>query len=270
MSTNRNKINSNIIELISFIDRRNGSELIQIEDLEINTIIIDEDDSKLNQDYDKVLNPNFDYFFSFNSIEALANADQSQFNLIKDKIIEPLINGYKFKKEPLSFSAHKNIPFLIITTKNINETKSIDSNIKNHVINAFNQKKLISKIKLYTNHLDSFVKTKNKPNTFTQVFEHIKKNLCKEDFNVNYLSHKTGYSQRQLSRIITAEKNMTPAKYILELRLEKAHELLSTSKDLKIKEIKYSIGINSSSYFSKKFKDRFGYKPSEFKNNLIS
>ena len=99
---------------------------------------------------------------------------------------------------------------------------------------------------------------------FDKVVSHINNNLSKEEFNVNTLSFKTGYSQRQLARIVKAETDMTPVKLILELRLKKAFELLSVGPHLKIKEIQYSIGINSSSYFSKKFKEKFGYSPSHF------
>ena len=263
MGANQKKISSSIFDLITSLNNRSESEHIHIEGLKINTIIID-DDYNLNQYYDKILAPNFDYSFSFNSIEAFLNTNQSQFNLIKNNIIEPLINGHKFNNEYSSFSTHKTVSFLIIKTKNIVNFMLKNSSVENYIINCFNQRRAISNIKLYTNNIDSFAEPENKHNNFSQIFEQINKNLSKEDFNVKTLSLKTGYSQRQLSRIISAEKNMTPAKYILELRLKKAHELLSSSNGLKIKEVKYSIGINSSSYFSKKFKDRFGYMPSEF------
>lgn len=51
--------------------------------------------------------------------------------------------------------------------------------------------------------------------------------------------------------------------YIKDIRLEKAKDLMENS-DLNITEITYKLGINSRSYFSKLFKDRFGVTPKSY------
>ena len=56
--------------------------------------------------------------------------------------------------------------------------------------------------------------------------------------------------------------------FIANKRLEKARELLETT-DYNITEITYKIGINSKSYFSKIFKDRYGVSPSKYKDSQL-
>ncbi|WP_159019267.1 AraC family transcriptional regulator [Algibacter sp. L3A6] len=271
MRTSKHNIDSDIFDFTAYLNPNSQPEYVEIEGLKIKILII-EDNLRINQNYDQILSPNFDFVFSFNSLQALERTNQNQFNLILSNAIKPIVNGETLKKEVLNFSKDVNnddeiIPVLIITTKDIKDESLEDLNMNNYVIKLSNQKKIISKIKLYTNNPDSSIKvTKKKSNTFHAILDLIKINLSKEDFNVNLLSHKTGYSQRQLSRIVKAETNKTPVKLILELRLKKAYELLSTDKNIKIKEVQYSIGINSSSYFSKKFKEQFGYTPSDFSN----
>ncbi|WP_405292450.1 helix-turn-helix domain-containing protein [Algibacter sp. Ld11] len=273
MRTLKNNIDSDIFDFTSLFNENIKPELVEIEGLEVNILII-EDNLKINQNYDKILSPNFDYVFSFNSLQALEKTTQNQFNLILNKAIKPIIRGQILQKEVSTFTDDFNnnnshVPILIITTRDVQDTSFEDLNFKteNYVINFSNQKKIISKIKLYTNNADSaIVQTKKKNSTFYTILELIQRNLSKEEFNVKILSYKMGYSQRQLARIVKAETNKTPVKLILELRLKKAYDILSSDKNIKIKEVQYSIGINSSSYFSKKFKEQFGYTPSDFCN----
>ena len=265
MRTSKHNIDIDIFDFTAYLNPNSQPEYIEIEGLEINILII-EDDLRINQNYDEILSPNFDFVFSFNSLQALEKTNQYQFNLILSNAIKSIVNGEILKKEVLNFSNDVGndtiVPVLIITTKDI---KNENVNPNDYVITLSDQKKTISKIKLYTNNADSSIKVKKKKsNTFHAILDLIKINLSKEEFNVNSLSYITGYSQRQLSRIVKAETNKTPVKLILELRLKKAYELLSTDKNIKIKEVQYSIGINSSSYFSKKFKEQFGYTPSDF------
>lgn len=51
--------------------------------------------------------------------------------------------------------------------------------------------------------------------------------------------------------------------YIKEIRMDKAKELMENT-DLNITEITYKIGVNSRSYFSKLFKQKFGIPPKQY------
>ncbi|MDN6161557.1 MAG: helix-turn-helix transcriptional regulator, partial [Atopostipes sp.] len=56
----------------------------------------------------------------------------------------------------------------------------------------------------------------------------------------------------------------TPKEIILDLQLRDAQQLLLYS-DLLIKNIASQIGMSSQEYFSKFFKKRTGYSPTEFR-----
>lgn len=55
---------------------------------------------------------------------------------------------------------------------------------------------------------------------------------------------------------------ISPGQYILQLKVQKAHELILTTK-MSIKEIAYECGFPSIYYFSRLFKQKNGYTPSE-------
>lgn len=56
----------------------------------------------------------------------------------------------------------------------------------------------------------------------------------------------------------------SPAKYINDVRMNKAKELL-TNSDMSIKEISYSVGFNNHDYFFTAFRKRTGQTPAEYR-----
>jgi len=72
-----------------------------------------------------------------------------------------------------------------------------------------------------------------------------------------------GMSKSQLYRKFKALTNLSAAKYVRTLRMQKAKELLQTTSK-NITEVGYEVGMKSVSVFSKLFKEEFGYSPSDF------
>jgi AraC-like DNA-binding protein len=87
------------------------------------------------------------------------------------------------------------------------------------------------------------------------------------DFSVDHLCLELGMNRSKLYSSIKDITGMTLGHYILQIRLDKAAELLKNT-DITVTEACYRIGIDSPSYFSKAFKAQFGMAPSEFVNNL--
>ncbi|MCB0687541.1 MAG: helix-turn-helix transcriptional regulator, partial [Saprospiraceae bacterium] len=77
------------------------------------------------------------------------------------------------------------------------------------------------------------------------------------------LSNYLNYSERQLARLIKGITGMTTVELVLDIRLRTAYDLLAKRKFRTISEVHYAVGIDSASYFTKKFQERFGIKPSE-------
>ena len=61
---------------------------------------------------------------------------------------------------------------------------------------------------------------------------------------------------------------MSPKQYLIQLRMNRALELLTENK-LSVKEISFVCGFTDEKYFSRAFKKRYGCSPSQLKNNMI-
>lgn len=90
-------------------------------------------------------------------------------------------------------------------------------------------------------------------------------NLADQDFGVEALIRKSGLSHYKLSKILRRKTGKRINRFIREIRLEKALELLKDDS-LTIAEIAYQTGFGSPPYFNKCFHEFYGYTPGEIRN----
>lgn len=85
--------------------------------------------------------------------------------------------------------------------------------------------------------------------------QNLEEPLCRSD-----LAKNTGLSTRQLERLFRKYLNRSPARYYLELRLNKAR-LLLLQTNMSIIDVALACGFVSASHFSKCYRDFFGHTP---------
>jgi AraC-like DNA-binding protein len=86
-----------------------------------------------------------------------------------------------------------------------------------------------------------------------------------ENFSVEDFSSEVGMSRVQLHRKLKAITGKSASRYLRSYRLSIAKEMIEAKKG-NISEIAYSVGFSSPVYFSKCFKEEFGFTPSEVRN----
>jgi AraC-like DNA-binding protein len=86
--------------------------------------------------------------------------------------------------------------------------------------------------------------------------------------SLNQLAVLAGRSLSSFRRDFLAIYNMPPSQWIRQKRLEKAQELL-LSTTMTVTDICYTLGFENIAHFSRLFKSRFGYPPSEFRVTVL-
>lgn len=88
----------------------------------------------------------------------------------------------------------------------------------------------------------------------------------REDLKIGDFCKTMGESRSQLYRKIIEVTNLSPIALINEFRLKKATDLMNMKKGNNISQIAFEAGFNNLSYFSRRFKKRFGLRPSVYMN----
>ena len=92
--------------------------------------------------------------------------------------------------------------------------------------------------------------------------EFVLAHLSDESLSVETMAAQLKVSRTNLYTIVHREFSVTPADYILDLRLKKAETLLK--EGLKVREVAMKCGFADPKYFSKVFKKYYGILPSTF------
>lgn len=75
-------------------------------------------------------------------------------------------------------------------------------------------------------------------------------------------------SERYLRKLFGIHLESTPQEYCNNLRINKSVELLA-DRSIPIKEIAYRVGYSTPQYFSRMFKEKYGFSPKAYRNILF-
>ena len=91
----------------------------------------------------------------------------------------------------------------------------------------------------------------------TYIYEHYTETVTLQD-----IANAAHISRSEAGRCFTAYMGCSPVDALIQYRLQIARRLLH-EKTYTLQEISYACGFNSANYFSRKFKEAYGYAPSQ-------
>ncbi|WP_149273325.1 BLUF domain-containing protein [Pareuzebyella sediminis] len=100
------------------------------------------------------------------------------------------------------------------------------------------------------------------------VCDEISRNLS-QAHTIESIVKETGLSAKKLQEGFRFLFGVSVAHFVKNLKLEKARELIQTT-ELNISEVVHEIGIQSQSYFSKIFKEKYGMLPRDYRDSFLS
>ena len=95
---------------------------------------------------------------------------------------------------------------------------------------------------------------------------YIQENFCREDLSLNQVAASVFVTPSHFSSVFSQKTGQTFIKYLTDLRMNKAKELLKYT-DMKTSEIGYAVGYKDPHYFSYLFKKTFNCTPKQYRNN---
>lgn len=86
-----------------------------------------------------------------------------------------------------------------------------------------------------------------------------------EKISLDRIAENMYLSTFYISKIFKSETGDTPIRHLINIRLEKAKEILEQNPSLSIKEVAAQVGYEDAYHFSKQFKKHYGVSPSQVK-----
>ncbi|MCT4664090.1 MAG: response regulator [Flavobacteriales bacterium] len=257
------------------------------------TLLIVDDNEFIHAFYQEIF---FDYncVFSFGALAALDFLEKNKVDCVISDVMMPNMDGFDLKE-----AMNKNkltIPVVFVTAKSIvnNKIEALRIGVIDYIQKPFEINELRVRVRNIIENYHSKLqyidqeiiptqnnvlsekqhielKAQDPMNIVKRMIKDIEKNISSEEYGVKQLAESVFYSESQLRRIVKKLTGFTPNKLILEVKLLRAESLLRQYPHAKIYEIQQQIGIKSSPYFSKVFKERFGIFPSEIleRNNHV-
>ena len=93
------------------------------------------------------------------------------------------------------------------------------------------------------------------------------KNHYMDDIDIGGLVSQYHVNVDYLSRMFTKSTGVSPSKYLIRLRINKALQLINDG-NLSVKEVGSLVGYQDQGYFSRIFKSVTGYSPSQIRDSL--
>lgn len=107
-----------------------------------------------------------------------------------------------------------------------------------------------------------------KYDTISAGVDYLHENYLQNDFRLETVAAHTGVSYRYFETLFREKHGVSPKEYVLNLKIERAKELLLSEKML-IRDIALTLGYSDIYHFGKIFTAKTGYTPSEYKNSCM-
>lgn len=213
-----------------------------------------------------------------NGIEAEEVLKEQMPDLVITDLMMPGKDGIGLLKDIRSSSATEHIPVIILSAKASARLEGVQEGAQVFLAKPFLPEELIG---LVHNQLDVLAKARMRyremtvrqdknieqrfagTDPFTQkCYSLVQEHLDDDQLTVEKLAELMNINRSHFQRKIKTLTGFSPSELIRTVRLEKARKMLQQRKG-NIKEIAYSTGFSSQSYFSKCFTDHFGHPPSQ-------
>lgn len=248
-------------------------------------VLIVEDNDELRKYMTLELGLRFSVLEASNGKEGLELALERSPDLIISDILMPEMSGIELCREIKSNLKTSHIPFIMLTAKATvdDQVAGLATGADVYLTKPFSIRFLFAQVnqivesrqRLYSRFsqdvylLPGKVTGNEIDKAFLQkAIDYIIKNIQDPQLGVDAIADLFNLSRMQVYRKIKALTGKTVVDFIRMVRMKQALTLMDSHK-YTLSEIAFQTGFNSSSYFTRVFKDQFGKTPSEYLEKTV-
>lgn len=243
----------------------------------INLLLVDDSEDFL--DYlSGVLSSEYNVITATDGQAALEKMETLRPDIVLSDVMMPNMDGNELCQRIKANPATAHVPVVMLTARLTveNEKKSRDCGADDYFTKPFDIKVLQEHIAILVSRtgidtsgkLKARIKERNVVSAdrrfVDKVTAFVEENIVESELSVEQMADAMGMSRANLYRRMVSATGSTPSEFIKIVRLRHAERLLIQG-GLTISEICYEVGFTSPRYFSKCYKELYGYLPSEAK-----
>lgn len=242
------------------------------------SILVVDDDPLILLHIKSILEPLVEVFCASNGEEGIRTAQAQVPDLIVSDIEMPQMGGLGMSERLKENPVTSNIPLLFLSARNDTALRlsGLATGAIDYIPKPFEENELLIKICNIITHLQkqqmqALVSTYHDETPsdtvnplLQQLLDVVKANYENASFSFDDIARALNMSKSTLTRRLKTLTDKSPVEILSEYRLNKARILLNDSQN-SVSDVAYKVGFNDPLYFSKKFKDAFGFSPSERK-----
>lgn len=265
------------------------------ENKQLPTVLIVEDNQDMQHFIQSILAPHYNLITTENGRQGLRVLHQPKqtIDLIISDVMMPEMDGFELLEKVKNHPKWLTLPMIMLTARATitDKLKALTIGVDDYMTKPFSPNELLVRIQnLLKNHelrqkqlassqnLPKASKGKSKTKSqktgltvadtkwIRQVEQIVLREIGNKYYSFAHLADEMALSERQVHRKIKQITGLTPNKYLREIRLHQARQLLVSGNYTTISEVAYAIGFEDPHYFSKLYFNRFGRKPISYLN----
>ena len=244
------------------------------------TILIVEDNKDMRTYIRSLLDKDYRIYEAGNGEEALAVVKKHVVDLIISDLMMPVMDGLELSRRIKENLATSHIPFLMLTAirSDVQEKKSFEIGVDEYLCKPFDEEVLCLRVKnilkLRRQYKKMFssssqieelhIKEESKDSQFVrQALSLMEKNYADSQYNLESFVRDMGYSKTLVNKKMQELTGQPIGQFMKNFRLNVARKMIQENQDkVNVSEVAYAVGFNDPKYFTKCFKEFFGYLPS--------
>ena len=244
------------------------------------TILIVEDNKDMRSYIRTLLVGDYRLFEAGDGQEALEIVQKHTIDLIVSDLMMPVMDGMELSRRIKENLATSHIPFLMLTAlrSDVQEKRSFEIGVDEYLCKPFDEEVLRLRIRNILNLRRKYkkmfssssnveelhVKEESRDKTFiTNAVNLMKEHYADAEYNLERFVRDMGYSKTLVNKKMQDLTGQPIGQFMKNYRLNVAQRMIQEGPgDINVSEIAYAVGFNDPKYFTKCFKEFFGYLPS--------
>lgn len=244
------------------------------------TILIVEDNKDMRSYIRTLLVGDYRLFEAGDGQEALEIVQKHTIDLIVSDLMMPVMDGMELSRRIKENLATSHIPFLMLTAlrSDVQEKRSFEIGVDEYLCKLFDEEVLRLRIRNILNLRRKYkkmfssssnveelhVKEESRDKTFiTNAVNLMKEHYADAEYNLERFVRDMGYSKTLVNKKMQDLTGQPIGQFMKNYRLNVAQRMIQEGPgDINVSEIAYAVGFNDPKYFTKCFKEFFGYLPS--------